>query len=224
MSLEDLSGSPVCLVLTCQKTYYQERLRKNADTWAGLVDAGFHIIFLYGDASRRAWSLERRGEHTWNLFVPVEESYLRLPSKVDAALNILKGTGITGLLKVDDDTRIENWDCIQLLKEQILPSQDYFGISYSEFPAGTHRLDYDHFKIHYMDLYWVLPKDTRFFIGSFYWLSPRAIQWVAERHLPFPLEDLSVAFQVEQMPGAKILALGDWYLKQWVTWDYEREL
>lgn len=218
----DFQGKIVCLVLTCRKPYYLQRLADNMDTFQRLAETpGFAVVFLYGGGAAASSQLLEREDGIYELTVPVEESYLRLASKVDFAFAYLAGSGCLGVLKLDDDTTVTNWSWVREFQTDIVRDYDYFGLAQASFEPGRHRLDYDHFRIHYLDLYWDCPEKVKFFIGSFYWVSAPLLQYIATEHLHFPLEDYNVGYLAKKF-GART-GYRDWFGTGDIRWAYERE-
>lgn len=218
-------GQIVVLVLTCRKPYYQARLANNMDTFLQLTDTpGISVVFLYGGGAGGPLAtpdLLERGDGIFELAVPVDDIYLRLAAKVDAAFSYLAGSGCRGVLKLDDDTTVASWSWMREFQEAIVNDYDYFGLCKAEFGPGRQKLDYDHFRIHYLDLYWDCPERISFFIGSFYWVSAPLLSYIAKEHLHFPLEDYNVGYLAGKF-GART-GYRNWYGDGLIRWCYNRE-
>jgi hypothetical protein len=221
--MNSLKEKPVALILSCKKPYYEARLQANLPTLQGLHDRGFEVVFLYGDPnlSHPTWTQDSATQfHT--LTVPIQESYLFLSSKMELAFLILKDLGCKGVLKLDDNTAIHDWSCIEDFQTNILPVADYFGVDIGIWPKGVFPLNYSDFKLYSLRLHWVLSRETVYFQGPFYWLSNRMLSYIAEKHLTLPLEDLNVGYLVNEYPGA-VKVLRPWFREKKISWGADKD-
>jgi hypothetical protein len=75
----------VCLVLTCNKTPYKEKLASNQHIYRQVKHAGFAVCFLYADPTLTQASLTVNENDTYNLTVPTKEEYTNLSVKMHMA-------------------------------------------------------------------------------------------------------------------------------------------
>jgi hypothetical protein len=216
----------VCLVLTCKKPYYQDRLQENIETFEYLQDIGFQVVLLYADPAILSykWNFYKDTKFL-ELTVPCEELYLFLSVKLDLAYKVLAQSGCKGILKIDDDTKINKKKCMLKFVNTIAPNYDYFGISWQQFDSQYFIMNRPSFNLKNMKLYFHLPSPVRFFIGSFYWISHQVLEYISIHSLSLPLEDLSVGFLVQEMIKTHPLKCGfkDWNTKGYISWSYDSE-
>jgi hypothetical protein len=141
---------------------------------------------------------------------------------MELAYQFLLKAGCNGVLKLDDNTMIRNPECIELL-DDIIRTVDYFGISISKLIKGNYPLEDLRFKLQHMKcLSWELEHDLSFFIGPFYWISRRAIEYVCQHHMRIPLEDGSVGLALHARADLNVLFL-PWFERGFVVWGDDSE-
>jgi hypothetical protein len=211
------------LIITTKRSYYAARIKQRMDTYMRLATFGITPVFLYADPTLTQPSYEAVEEDSiFSLTIPVPDSYIFIPSKLEAAYKYLYDLGATGIIKMDDDVNINNWECIKELITELQYTNDYIGISYSTYPAGLHPVNPKHLLLHSLKLSWYLPIELTFFLGGFYYLSRRSLEQIITHGLPFPGEDVSVAFALSQVPDIKP-CFKDWFSTGKICWTYETE-
>jgi len=211
------------VIITTKRPYYAARIKQRMDTYKRLADFGITPLFLYADPTLTEPLYEALEEDSiFSLTIPVPDSYIFIPSKLEAAYKYLYNLGATGIIKMDDDVNINNWECIKELITDLQYKYDYIGISYSTYPAGIHPVNPKHLTLHSLKLSWFLPKELMFFLGGFYFLSRRSLEQVINHGLPFPGEDVSVAFALSEITDIKT-CFKDWFSTRQIYWIYETE-
>jgi len=213
-----MSYKPVCLVLSCNRSYYRERRRNNKDTFKLLEAAGFNIVFLYADHNldtAKDGIDEDFGYDT--LTVPCPDSYDYLSRKIELAF--AKFTDIPGILKIDDDIRIQDPSCLTDL-QKIITKTDYFGIAKVDKKKNTSYpvISGKKFSPIFNNLHAYFNKDFIYFGGPFYWVSKNTLQKIATDNLEYPWEDLSVGYLVSKHPELTVQFM-PWNKEKRITWD-----
>jgi hypothetical protein len=123
----DLGGKRVCLILSCKRPYYLNRRNRYAEQYQQIREKGFIVIFLYGEVARRELLLEEEG---LCLYVPVEDLYKNLTTKMILAYEYLLEKGVAGVLKMDDDVQMRDASILdgELSKADYSGAQE-FGVS-----------------------------------------------------------------------------------------------
>ena len=168
----------ICLVLTCNKQQYQERLDKHHYIYSKINKAGFEIIFLYANPNISDFEFIQLENGYYKLTVPTEERYKNLATKMLLAYKFFSTTNIKGILKIDDDIYHIN----DLVLDLDYYEADYIGVekvlieafcydsidnrTYTDVPIIIN--DYDINKYKY------------YFIGHLYWVSNKAIQHIVK--------------------------------------------
>jgi len=183
-----LKGSKVCLVLTCRKPEYEARLQKSLVTHQALKEAGFTIIYLYGDSTlSEPVLLLNPNTGFYNLDVPTEDTYYNLVGKIFYAYKYLDSMGVSGILKMDDDTAILEPDIVLDPRNYLV---DYMGSDFSLYDKGS-VIFFEHssFKERYPI---TIEHPIKYFPGPFYWISAKALAHIVSYGLHYPWEDVAV--------------------------------
>ena len=177
----DFTNEYICLILTCNKPQYKERLNSHTHIYSQIRNAGFEIIFLYADANITDIHIKQSENGYYTMTVPTEESYTNLAVKMYIAYSFFAAQDIKGILKVDDDVYYIEDECLDLDYYHV----DYLGIcahSITNFCNSIHSRTYrkDKFK----DVPIAVNTSNissykYFYVGNLYWVSKKAIMYVA---------------------------------------------
>lgn len=200
----------LCLVLTCNKPYYNERRLKSKKTYDILKDNGFTVVFLYSDPKHTIPEFElRNGEYC--LTIPIEETYHNIPTKILEAFKFFCRYNTKGILKIDDDTCIEDPTIFQ----EDFTDVDYAGASVGSMFPGTRVFNKDIITIE---------KQILYFGGPFYWLSAKALHHIISVGFKYPWEDASIGYAIGLHPNffaVRFLSFND--TKQ-VVWSNDTDI
>ena len=102
--------SPIALVLTCDRPFYQARFNRNLETFERLKRNGFRIVLLHANPTLVEATFSQDVATGYELLtVPTAESYDNLSNKMSMAYRALWShpwfMGAPGILKMDDCTR-----------------------------------------------------------------------------------------------------------------------
>ena len=217
---------PICLVLTCKRPFYTDRRNKNKDMWELVTRAGFTVMFLFADPTLTKPQFDSDSESDYStLTVPCTETYEYLTQKMQLAYSVLAGT-CSGILKMDDNTRINDPSCLAEL-HQIIQTYDYFGVEQANINQSSIKLkqsNYCRFPASFNKLEAVFDKSLSYFTGTFYWVSNNVLQEIAknQRAFEYPWEDVALSYFISKFPHSKILYL-PWKPQNRVTWDKNTE-
>lgn len=179
----DLRDKRVCLVLSCKRPYYVNRRNRYAGQYQRIREKGFLVIFLYGEVGRRELLLEEEG---WCLYVPVEDLYKNLTTKMILAYEYLLEKGVAGILKMDDDVQVRD---VSILDGEVTRA-DYSGAQkFALSGGGTFPLKTTS-EMFYVDT------SIQYFTGSFYWLSKKGLEQVIKIGIKYPWEDINIAYAI----------------------------
>jgi len=179
----DFTNKYICLVLTCDKPQYKERLDKHKHIYSQIHKAGFEVVFLYANNTNTDIHLIQNENGYYNLKVPTEEHYSNLAVKMYIAYSFFATQDIKVILKVDDDVYHIDHMCLELDYYEA----DYLGISTTfsieGFCNSIHSNSYR--KDKYKDIPIIITDDDisqykYFFPGYFYWISKKSIQYIVE--------------------------------------------
>lgn len=176
----------ICLVLTCNKPYYNERRLKSKKTYDILKNNGFTVVFLYSDPFYKTAEFERKNEE-YCLTIPIEEKYENVPIKMLEAFKFFCRYNTKGILKIDDDTSIEDPTILQ----NNFTEADYAGASVGSMPSGTCTVNKNIVTIE---------KQILYFGGPFYWLSAKALHHIIKVGFKYPWEDASIGHAIGLRP------------------------
>ena len=219
---------PICLVLACNRPFYNDRRIKNKDMWELVSKSGFRVLFLFADPTLTEPQFGTdtiSGTEYSTLTVPCPEVYEYLTQKIQLAYSVLAGT-CSGILKMDDNTRINDPTCLVEL-QKIIQTYDYFGSNINHKKQG--EIEKIQYKCKFLPLFNKLiamfDKSFSYFGGPFYWVSDNVLQEIAKnkRALEYPWEDLSVGYFISKFPHLKTLFL-PWNLEKRITWDNLTEI
>jgi len=171
----------ICLVLTCNKSPYKEKLASNQHVYRQLKHAGFEVCFLYADPTLSESSIIVNEDDTYSLTVPTQEEYTNLAVKMHMAYCFFNSLPIKGILKIDDDVYYIDDVCLDLDYYRC----DYLGICEIEFKflnTDAHKKyrkdNFKHYTINYTDK--DISMNTNFYPGYFYWISKKALDYVSK--------------------------------------------
>jgi len=204
----DLSGSEVCLVLSCKRPYYMKRLRDSMEQYKMISQHGFKVLFLYGDSEIQAPEI-RAEEWGECLYVPVEDTYYNLTYKMLHAYRFLSEKGVKGVLKIDDDTVIKNHDIFKTNFRWY----DYAGADCGRLWPETIQLK---------NISYTVTEVIFYFGGPFYWLSLKGLEQVVRTGYKYPAEDVNMGYAINLDES---LSIGNMEFKKKgdVCWDNETE-
>ena len=215
----------VCLILTCDRHFYINRLRDISDTIQYFKESDFIIVYLYGYAPNYELTLDKINETEYKLYVPVIDCYEMLSAKMEYAYKYLNEQGVSGVLKIDDDVKILDKDYINNILD-IFDNYDYFGIYSTEFGLEKIKLimlpkfKYNLFKT----LCTIYEKEPfKYFVGPFYYLSKSALAQVCSTGLISIYEDISVGHSINQNPNLKVFQQNNIFWNTAITWGKTTE-
>ena len=158
------------------------------------------------------------------LDVPIIDTYSRHTLKMEAGYRYFADTDCKGVLKIDDDIKIQNGDCLDILLQEVIPTIDFFGIYKCIMPPGTRGFDLKRLKEReYVGKSWELNRYVTYFAGPFYWVSAVAIRQISAVGLEFPFEDVSVGAAIGAASPPLLLDCKLWYDLNWITWNNDTE-
>jgi hypothetical protein len=199
----------ICLVLTCDRPFYRERRHASADTYEILKKNGFTVIFLYANASLLKPEFELKGGE-YCLTLPTEESYNNLPTKILKAFKFFSEYNIKGILKIDDDTRIQDPNIF----DPDFTDLDYAGASVGYMSVGPRMFDKGVVNI---------DREINYFGGPFYWLSARALHYVIKGEFKYPWEDACVGYCLGPESHRLLVRYLPFNTSKQVVWSNETE-
>ena len=179
-------NNKLCLVLTCDRPYYEKRRQASANTYNLLKKNGFTVVFLYANPSIR-YSIFDLKNGDYRLIVPMKDTYKNIPAKIFEAMKFLSRYNISGILKIDDDTTIVD----PAIFDNKFTEADYAGASVGSAFPGVRMIG---------DTPITIEKQFMYFGGPFYWLSAKALKHVVESGFKYPWEDASVGYAITQQP------------------------
>jgi hypothetical protein len=170
----------ICLVLTCNKSPYKEKLISNLELYKQIGIAGFKVCFLYADPKLNEIELQTNIYGYYSLTVPTEEEYTNLATKMHLAYCFFNNFSIKGILKIDDDV----WSVDDSILDLDYYKCDYLGIyriPFSFLNTDNHiRYRKNEFKDKCVDY---TNEDicinTIFYPGHFYWISKKALNYIS---------------------------------------------
>ena len=174
----------ICLVLTCDRPYYEARRQASANTYRLLKENGFTIVFLYANPSLNYTVFDLKNG-AYSLNVPMKETYQNIPAKILEALKFLSRYNIRGILKIDDDTSIVD----PAIFNTNFTDADYAGASVGSAFPGVRMLG---------ERPVVIEKQFMYFGGPFYWLSAKAMRHIAKAGFKYPWEDASIGHAIAE--------------------------
>jgi hypothetical protein len=215
----------ICLVLACNRPFYNKRKEQNAATFAILKRCGFVIVYLYASNALSEIKLEQLEKDTYNMTVPAPEMYEMISYKMSIAYNFFNKIHVKGILKIDDNTVISYPDIIEHDFLDLTQKYDYIGLE--QVKISKDKTPYIHMvnrtKVPLLEnVYHKVDIDVTYFGGPFYYLSPKALNQVTTVGLKFGYEDVSVGYAVTKNKALKQYM---WNFKnKGVSWDNEKEL
>jgi hypothetical protein len=227
MSADLFNNRYVCLVLACNREFYNSRRQKNSDTFKILKDSKFVIVYLFADNSIDTVKITEVAHDMYNMTVPAPEMYELISYKMNVAYNYFSNTNVKGILKIDDNTIISFPDIIEHDFTDLINNSKYDYIGLEKVIVKKDTNNYIKMKNRTPmpilgNIYHKLDIDISYFGGPFYYLSPRAIKQISTTGLIFGYEDFSVGYSVSKNPALKIYT---WKFKnKGITWDNEKEV
>ena len=203
-----LLGPEICLVFSCRRPYYIKRLEDRMAQYKMIATYGFKVLFLYGDSEIQTPEL-RTEEWGECLYVPVEDKYSNLTHKMLHAYQFLLEKGVSGVLKIDDDTIINNYNIFKTNFRWY----DYSGADVGEQWPETVNLK---------DMSFTTTELICYFGGPFYWLSFKGLGQVVRTGFKYPAEDLNVGYAINLNEN---MLIGNMMFKKKgdVSWSNETE-
>jgi len=199
----------ICLVLTCDRPFYTERRKKSAETYNILKKNGFTVVFLYADPTIPKPEFELKGTE-YRLTIPTEETYNNIPIKILEAFKFFCRYNVKGILKIDDDTRIEDANIFQ----PDFTDADYAGASVGSMFPGVRIFNKQIVTIE---------KQILYFGGPFYWLSARALYHIIKIGFKYPWEDTSIGHAISLKLNSFVIRFLSFNDNKQVTWSNESE-
>jgi hypothetical protein len=199
----------ICLVLTCNRPFYTERRKKSARTYNILRNNGFTVVFLCADPTLSKPEFEMKNREYW-LTIPVEETYNNVPTKILEAFKFFCRYNTKGILKIDDDTHIED----DSIFHPDFTDTDYAGASVGSMFPGTRIIDKQTVTIE---------KQILYFGGPFYWLSAAALHHIIKVGFKYPWEDTSIGYAIGLETNKFVVRFLSFNDNKQVTWSNETE-
>jgi len=227
MSTDLFNNRYVCLVLACNREFYNSRRQKNTETFKILKASNFIIVYLFASNSIDAVQITELAKDEYNMVVPAPEMYELISYKMNVAYNYFSNTNVKGILKIDDNTIISFPDIIEHDFTELINNNKYDYIGLEKVIVKKEGNNYIKMKNRTPmpilgNIYHKLDIDMSYFGGPFYYLSPKAIKQVSTTGLIFGYEDFSVGYSVSKNPALKIFT---WNFKnKGITWDNEKEV
>jgi hypothetical protein len=171
----------VCLVLTCNKSPYKEKLISNQHIYQQIKHAGFEVCFLYADPTLTEARIILNEDETYNLTIPTEEEYTNLAVKMHLAYCFFNSQSIRGILKIDDDVYYIDDECldsdyyrcdylgIHMIKLEVLNRNEYRQYRKEKFKDTNINYTEDDISV-----------NNYFFQGPFYWISKKALNYISD--------------------------------------------
>lgn len=218
----------ICLVLTCNRPFYNSRRNSNIHIWKLLENHGFMVIFLFADPLIKSPTFGIDVDTGFKtLTVPCYERYDSLTLKIQHAFSAL--SDFDGILKIDDNTQILNTQCLPFLVKTI-KQYDYVGVNINNKGKGEQLSLRDECDIYnkllpqFRNLSVTFDKSFYYFGGPMYWVSKKVLQLLSlnDRGLEYPWEDLSVGYFISHYNSLTSLLL-PWKENGFVDWDDSTE-
>jgi hypothetical protein len=234
--MEQFRDKNICLILTCDKPYYKNRLEKNKQTIDYLKSLGFCIVYLYGDITKSD-SLEQINTSEFVLTVSVQDSYECLSLKMYKAYVFLQESKCKGILKLDDDTKILNTQLFEAIILNQLECIDYVGIEKSDYTyinvVFYNKINSIEYKLHETQiknpllpftkrLFTVVDTPFQYMAGPFYWISNKALQYICKDTFEYIDEDASVGYCIQKYSDLTVQS-NDMLKGVCVSWSDETE-
>lgn len=224
--IDAFAGRHICLVLACNRDFYEKRRQQNQPTFDLLKGTGFVIVYLYADNSISDMKFTQVGRDEYKMYVPAPEIYELHAYKLNVAYDFFSKQNIAGMLKIDDNTVISFPDIIEHDFMDLTTKYDYIGleqVKVSKTQTPYIRMVNRTKSPLLENIYHKLDIDVNYFGGPFYYLSPKALTQVAVTGLRFGYEDLAVGYAVGKSPQPLKSYL--WNFKnRGVSWDNKKEL
>ena len=185
-----------------------KRLRDSMEQYKMITQHGFKVLFLYGDSEIQAPEI-RTEEWGECLYVPLEDTYYNLTHKMIYAYRFLLEKGVVGVLKIDDDTTIKNYDIFNTT----FRSYDYAGADCGKLWPETIQLK---------DMSYTVTEVVFYFGGPFYWLSFKGLGQVVRTGYKYPAEDLNMGYAIN-LDESLLVGNMEFKKKGHVSWSNDTE-
>jgi hypothetical protein len=222
--MEHFKNKQVCLVLSCDRPYYNDRRERNRETYKWFQDNGFVVVFLFASMINDP-ELSENCDGTFILRVPCLDVYELLSHKMELAYKYFNQTGCTGILKIDDDIQILNHQILSISLKNNICNHDYSGISVGRISHDMMHGNSLEIKKITLNLFKNLRleiKNVVYMGGPFYWVSSNTIECIANDGLEFIYEDVSVGNVAMNHPELS-RSFNEWMYNAVVTWDNATE-
>jgi len=125
------------------------------------------------------------------------------------AYRFLLKKGVAGVLKIDDDTTIKNYNIFK----SNFRSYDYAGADCGKLWPNTYELK---------DISYTVPEVIFYFGGPFYWLSLKGLKQVVRIGFKYPAEDVNMGYAIN-LDESMLIGNMEFKQKGHVDWDNEKE-
>lgn len=225
MSVEIFNDRYVCLVLACNREFYNKRRQNNSATFNILKASKFVVVYLFASNSVDTIKITEIAKDEYNMIVPAPEIYELISYKMNLAYNYFSNSNVKGILKIDDNTIISYPDIIEHDFTDLMHKYDYIGLE----KVIVKKTENNYIKMQNRtpmpilgNIYHKLDIDMSYFGGPFYYLSPKALKQISITGLTFGYEDFSVGHSISQNKSLKIFT---WNFKnKGISWDSHKEI
>lgn len=225
MNPDLVNNRHVCLVLSCQRPFYDSRRKANQTTFDILKECGFIVFYIVADNSITSIQFNQLATDEYIMTVPCPEMYELISYKMNLVYNYFNNTSCKGVLKIDDNTIISFSDIIKYDFMELTEKHDYIGLDIvhrspknSEYIYLKNRTQIPLFE----NIYHKLDIDMSYFGGPFYYISKKALSQVVKVGLVFSYEDLSVGYAICKNSALKRYT---WLFKdRGISWDNLKEV
>jgi len=211
----------ICFILTCDREYYKQRRQKQKETIQLLQSLNIKIYYILAKMQEDYEIIEKWDNNIDALIVPCIDSYETLTEKMYLAYAYFYEDDIDGILKIDDDTIINNKKPIEYILETNI---DYIGHTLSHYKKNFYDKFHWKRKLNQKYLYKMITyidDNISYFSGPFYFISKNIINKIRHTGLDYLAEDLSVGrivsssiFLIKEIPEE---------YKKYVSWTEDTE-
>lgn len=207
----------ICVLLTCKKPQYVERVNQREYIYTMIQRNGFIFFYLYSDPDQSEDYVVEYNSTTrrYSLTVKTDEHWNALGLKMDKCYSFFNQYNIKGILKIDDDVDID------VEYEELIFSPKFFEFDY----AGAIETRIECLKMKREDseddtivILEIPNKMISYFGGPFYWVSKSAIKQVVMRGPVTPCEDVNVGYAMTLWDECKKKNT-HWRMNEVVKWD-----
>lgn len=198
-----LDGKKVCVLMTCKREPYIERVKAREYIYEMIQRNDFIFFYLYADPKLEYSSYVEYVPDTsrYILTVKICDSWNALGERMHLCYSFFNQFNIKGILKIDDDIHI---DCEY---ESMIFNEKYFNYDYM---GAMEKKD---------SVKEISDKKIRYFGGPFYWVSKAAIQKIIELSPVSFIEDANVGYCMDLWDACKRHNT-NWCTNSIVTWEY----